>query len=335
MPPPRPLGRAGPAGYLGTADAVFQNLVHRPVRDSDVVAVFSADHIYRMDVRPFVQHHLEQGADVSIAVIPVPVRESSHFGVVETDASGRTVALHEKPNDPLPMPGRPSHALASMGNYLFRAAALKQALQACCACGRFDFGNDVLPYLMQRAHVVAYDFESHAVPGLRAGEEPSYWRDVGTLDAYFRAQLDTLGPSPRIALDNVLWPLAPQHSVLPSAQVWRGESRNSRLGAGALIDQACVDQTLVGENVRVLADAQLSRCVLFDGVTIGPAAQLRKVIVAEGNAVPAAERIGYDESEDRERFAVSAGGVVVVPPHHFRTDAREPHIVEMRWQSIV
>ena len=332
MPPDRPEGRSGHPGYLGTADAVYQNLARVPVHNGDLVAVFGADHVYRMDLRQFVRQHLELRADVSVAALPVPVAEAREFGVVETDASGRAVAFHEKPRIPVPMRGRPSHALASMGNYLFSAGVLREALADCCGSGRFDFGNDVLPYLLQRCRIQAYDFQSNTVPGLGLCEEPSYWRDVGTLDAYFQAQMDTLGPTPRFALENVHWPLTNQRIDHPSALVMCGEARHSRLGAGAVVDHALLDQAVVGPGARVLAGARLVRCVLFDAVTVGPGARLHNVIVAEGNAVPAGERIGYDALEDRERFTVSPGGVVIVPPNHFRPGRRMRRIAELSAQ---
>jgi len=316
-PPERPVGRLGPAGYRGTADAVFQNLSRAPWGDDDLVAVFGADHVYRMDLRRMVRHHLAHKADVSVAALPVPLAEASGFGVVETDARGRAIAFHEKPQLPVGMPGRPTHALASMGNYLFRAPVLRAALSECCAAGAYDFGHHVLPLLLRRCHVQAYDFRSHAVAAAGDGEEPGYWRDVGTLDAYFEAQMDILGPSPRFALDNPRWPLAPRDADPQPALVMGGDTRCSRLGSGAVIDRASLDHAVVGAGARVLVDAQLSRCVLFDGVTVGSGARLRNVIVAEGNAVPANARIGYDIERDRERFPVSNGGIVVVPPGHF------------------
>jgi glucose-1-phosphate adenylyltransferase len=317
MPPEQPVGRSGRAGYLGTADAVFQNLAGASLRDDDLVAVFGADHVYRMDLRQMVRQHLEHGADVSVAALPVPLSDAREFGVVEIDAGGRVEAFHEKPRLPAPMPGRPSHALVSMGNYLFNAGVLREALQTCCGAGRYDFGHDVLPYLAQRCQVRAYDFQTNTVPGLGLWEEPAYWRDVGTLDAYFRAQMDTLGPAPRFALDNPQWPLSPTRTDHPPALVMRGETRYSRLGSRSVVDHALLDHAVIGARAQVHAGARLARCVLFESVVVGSGARLHNVVVAEGNTVPSGERIGFDAFEDRERFTVSADGVVVVPPNHF------------------
>jgi glucose-1-phosphate adenylyltransferase len=333
MPPPRPEGRSGAAGYLGTADAVYQNLLHAPVGDDDLVAVFGADHVYRLDLRQMIQEHCERRADVSVAALPVPIAAASEFGVLETDGDGRVLALHEKPSVAIPMPGRPLHALVSMGNYLFSAAVLKTALAECCGSGRFDFGHDVLPHLLRRCHVHAYDFQHNVIPGLSACEERAYWRDVGTLDAYFSAQMDTLGPTPRFALDNAHWPLAPRRADAPTTRVLGSEIRFSQVGPGARIERAVLDRSVVAAGARVLRGARLLRSVVFEGVTVGTDARLYNVIVAEGNSIPAGERIGYDLSEDRGRFPVTPGGIVVVPPHHFRPEpAPRPMRVELAAQ---
>jgi len=204
---------------------------------------------------------------------------------------------------------------------------LRAVLSECCAVGEFDFGHHVLPRLLRRCHVEAYDFRGHAVPA-GDGEEPGYWRDVGTLDAYFQAQMDILGPHPRFMLDHAHWPLAPRDAEPQPALVMGGDTRRTRLGSGAVIDRASLDGTVVGIGARVAVDAQLSRCVLLDGVTVGRGAGLRNVIVAEGNAIPANTHIGYDIERDRQRFPVSSGGIVVVPPGHFRGDRAAARLAE-------
>lgn len=323
-PPPRAVGRLGPAGYLGTADAVFQNLARADWREGDLVAVFGADHVYRMDLRPMVQRHLETGAEVSIAALPVPLAEAGGFGILETDADGRAIAFHEKPEAPPPMQGSSTHALASMGNYLFSAPLLRAALQESCTAGAYDFGHHVLPRLLRRCRIQAYDFGSRAAVAPRDGEENGYWRDVGTLDAYFQAQMDTLGAAPRFVPDHPQWPLSPaQAPRQPALLMVGGEVHDSRLGSGAVLDRACVDRTVVGAGARVGVDAQLAHCVLFDGVSVNRGARLRRVIVSQGNTIPANEHIGYDLARDRARFPVSEGGIVVVPPGYFRAERGE------------
>lgn len=319
-PPQRPVGRGGPAGFLGTADSVYQCLARAELRDEDLVAVFGADHVYRMDLRQMVAHHVARNADATVAVLPVPLAEARGFGIVGTDSRGRAIAFQEKPSVPMAMPGQPSHALVSTGNYVFHAGVLREALTVCCADGRFDFGHDVLPYLLPRCHIQTYDFRRNRVPGLAEGEEPCYWRDVGTLDSYFQAQMDTLGARPPLALDNPLWPLAPPLARPQPALVIRGETRYSRLGSGAVVDRALLDHAVIGPRVKVLPGTRLERCVLLEGVTVGEGTRLYNVIVCPDNVVPAGERIGLDARQDRARFPLSPDGVVVVPAGHFRAD---------------
>lgn len=303
--------------YRGTADAVYQNLHLIEQQGADLVAVFGADHIYRMDVRQMVAFHLDNDADVSISALPVGLEQARDFGVLEVDRAGRISAFHEKPREPRPAPDRPGHALASMGNYIFKASVLRQALCEAHAAGETDFGHHVLPRLSQCGKVFAYDFATNVVPGIAAHEEAAYWRDVGTIDAYFEAHMDTLGSSPRFQPDNPAWPMGMGRPSPRPALVVGGQSRASRFGRGARIGNACLDHAVVGCHARVESDATLERCILFDGTSVGRAAKLRNVIVDEGNAVPAGEVIGYDPVQDRRRFPVSDAGVVVVPRDHY------------------
>jgi glucose-1-phosphate adenylyltransferase len=322
--PPRP--GSGPAGYRGTADAVHQNLFRLDAHDDEPVLVFGADHVYRMDVRPMIEMHRDSRADVTVATLPVPLSAASSFGIVEIDACGRAIAFHEKPRNPRPMPGRHGQALASMGNYCFRAGLLREALAHCIADGQFDFGQHVLPLLLSTHRVMAYDFHAHAVPGLADDEEAGYWRDVGTLDAYFDAHLDTLGPSPRFRLDNPLWPLLPEHASHAVARANGSRLSHVQLGSGAVVERALLQQVVVGRGARVGAGAALERTLLLDGAVVGEGARLRKVIVDRDNVIPPGECIGFDAERDAARFPRSEAGVVVVPRGHFgppRMDARQ------------
>lgn len=201
------LPPVGSGGFQGTADAVYQSLFvlerHRP----DLVAVFAADQIYRMDVRQFVDFHTAAQADVSVAALPVPCSDADRFGVVVTANDRRVVAFQEKPRRPESMPGRSGYAYASMGNYLFNRDVLAVALQEAHQRGHTDFGHHLLPRLIRTHRVFAYDFTNNRVPGSRPYEDPAYWRDVGTIEALHAAQRDTMGPRPRLALDNPAWPV--------------------------------------------------------------------------------------------------------------------------------
>jgi glucose-1-phosphate adenylyltransferase len=313
--PPRP--GLGPRGYRGTADAVFQNLFRLDAADDDLVLVFGADHVYRMDVRQMIDFHRAHRADVSVATLPVPLAEAGGFGIFATDGDGRALAFQEKPTRPQPMPDRAGHALASMGNYVFTAGVLRRALARGCAASEFDFGQHVLPGLVASHRVMAYDFHDNRVPGLAADEEHGYWRDVGTLDAYFAAHLDTLGGSPRFRLDNPLWPLMPDRRSRAPARVSGSCLSRSRLGSGVVIEGALLDEAVLGRHACIGPDARLRQVLLMEGVVVGAGARLRRVIVDQDNVIPPGESIGRDLERDRLRFPVSPGGIVVVPRGHF------------------
>ncbi|MDX9740718.1 MAG: sugar phosphate nucleotidyltransferase [Gammaproteobacteria bacterium] len=203
-----PQLQEGRERFHGTADAVYQNLNLLAAHDADHIAVFGADHIYRMDVRQMLRFHRECEAEVTVAAIPVPIAEASRFGIVEADADGRIRAFHEKPQQGIPIVSDPEHAYASLGNYLFNASALEKALTESHWRGETDFGRHVLPRLVdQGSRVYAYDFIDNEVPGMGPLEERGYWRDVGSLDAYFEAHHDVLGLEPRFDAFDPAWPI--------------------------------------------------------------------------------------------------------------------------------
>lgn len=201
-----PQGNNG-ARFKGTADAVYQNLELIRSHQPDLVAVFAADHVYRMDVRQMVDFHVERNADVTVAAVPVSLEYASSFGIMVTDAAGRIREFQEKPQHPAPAPNDPTRAHASMGNYLFDRDVLVGLLEGAQRCGATDFGRDVMPRLPGCCRVLAYDFTSNQVPGIKPYEEPGYWRDVGTLDSLAAARSDVLGPRPRFDLWNRRWPI--------------------------------------------------------------------------------------------------------------------------------
>jgi len=303
--------------FQGTADAVWQNLHLMDEQRPDLVAVFGADHIYRMDVRQMVEWHVRQNADVTVATLPVPLDEASGFGVVDIDASHRITRFLEKPAQPPAMPGRADRALASMGNYIFSADVLRRELHRARELGLSDFGRDILPRLLESHRVVAYDFATNVVPGVHDFEERGYWRDVGTIDAYFEAHLDTLGATPRFGMTNPQWPIFASPDQTESAQIEGGDIRRSVIGSGCIVNYARLDHAMLRRSVIVEQDASLDYCIVMDRSTIGRGARLRKVIVDQDNAIPAHETIGFDAERDRQRFTVSEGGVVVVPRGYF------------------
>lgn len=304
-------------GFRGTADAVFQNIDRIEAARPDAVAVFSADHVYRMDVRQMLAFHRASDADATVATVPVPLHACHHFGIVQTDARGRVTGFTEKPRAALPFPGSSTHALASMGNYLFETPALLRALRAAHAAGGTDFGRHVLPAMVKTHRLAAYDFTANVVPGVGATEERAYWRDVGTLDAWFEAQFDAVGVHPRFRLTNPKWPIRTAADPAGSALVEGGAVRHSVLACGSMVEEASVERAILRGGVHVHPGARLEHCVVMEGACIGRGAQIRHAIIGEDNDVPCGERIGLDPARDRERFPLTASGIVAVPAGFF------------------
>jgi len=308
-----PQMRGGPEWFQGTADAVQQNInlihTHAPA----MVAVFGADHVYRMDICQMVDFHRASRAQVSVAALPVPRAHARAFGVIDADASGRIRGFLEKPADPPGMPGDPTRSYASMGNYLFDTDVLLRALREANERGEHDFGRHVLPRLVDSHPVYAYDFSSNRVPGLRDYEEAGYWRDVGTIDAYFEANLDVLGETPRFNLFNPEWTVRSSNYQGPTARILDGIIRNSSVGAGTLIRGGVVNSSILRREVVVAEDVELDQCIVMDHTMIGRGARLRRVIVDRFNIVPAGASIGYDRDADNARWFTTESGIVVLP----------------------
>jgi glucose-1-phosphate adenylyltransferase len=308
-----PQMREGPEWFQGTADAIYQNLNLIEQHNPDVVAVFGADHVYRMDIRQMLAFHRERRADVTVAALPVPVGQASAFGIIGTGDDGRIREFLEKPEHPPAMPGRPGHAYASMGNYLFGTRVLKAALEEARDLGETDFGRHVLPRLVSSHRLFAYDFNTNVVPGVNAYEETGYWRDVGTLDAYFAAHQDLLGAEPRFDALNPNWPIQSGSFVGPVARIIGGTIENSMIASGSRIEGALVRNSVLRYEVRIDPGAEVEDCVIMDDVHVKRGAKLRRVIVDRYNTIEAGERIGYDTDADARRYTVSPGGIVVVP----------------------
>jgi glucose-1-phosphate adenylyltransferase len=321
-----PQMQEGPNWFQGTADAVCQNLNLVLSHHSDMVLIFGADHVYRMDVGQMIDFHLQRAASVTIAAVPVPLERASDFGIVDVDAGGRVNSFAEKPERPRPMPQDPTRAFASMGNYLFNTCDLLHTLREGRRQRETDFGCEVLPRLLEDHRVFAYDFSHNELPGLKSYEESAYWRDVGTIDAFFEAHQDTLGGEPVVDLFNPDWPIFSSHYQGPVARIVSGEIDNCLFGAASLIHNARLRNTIVRREVVVEEGADLEDCVIMDYVRIGRGAHLRRTVVDRHNLVADGTSIGYDADLDRERFTVSPGGVVVVPkgrsPFHPRGSSR-------------
>ncbi len=324
-----PQMRTGLEWFQGTADAVFQNLNLIREHAPDLVLVFGADHIYRMDVRQMIQFHRDCQADATVAALPVPVEQATAFGIIDADANGRIHGFLEKPALPPPMPGRPSHAYASMGNYLFSADVLCEALNDCRAQGGTDFGKHVLPDLMSHRKLFAYDFSANVIPGVRPYEEQAYWRDVGTLDTYYQAHMDVLGLQPRFNVFNAHWPIFSSGYQGPVAKFVKAEMENSIVSAGCLINGAHVRDSILRREVVLEPGVEVDGCILMDGVVLRRGVRLQRCIVDRYNQIQAGDRIGHDLARDRARYPVSESGIVVVPEAQFieteRTSFREEY----------
>lgn len=312
-----PQMRHGPQWFQGTADAVYQNLHLMESFQPDLVAVFGADHVYRMDVRQMIDFHLERRADVSVATLPVPLERCGAFGIVDTDAHARVLRFDEKPARAVALSRRPGHALASMGNYLFSADVLAAELRRAHETGESDFGRDILPRMVKTHRVMAYDFHDNEIPGIQPYEEHGYWRDVGTIDAYFDAHFDTLGATPRFRMTNRQWPIYASADQAESAQIENGCIDRSMIGSGSIVVGARLDHAMLRRSVRVEEDALLEHCIVMERSVIGRGARVRRAIIDQDNVIPPGESIGWDLERDCRRFHVSDGGVVVVPRRYF------------------
>ncbi len=309
-----PQMRFGSGWYRGTADAVLQNLNLVDDFNADAVAIFGSDHIYRMDVNQMLAFHQEEGAEVTIAARPVPIEDASQFGVLAVDRSGRVIRFEEKPAAPAPMPDDPGRALVSMGNYLFSRQALVDALVADARRSTdHDFGRSIIPELVPGGRVFAYDFQRNEVPGVKPYEEAGYWRDVGTIDAYWEAHMDLLGESPRFDLDNRYWPIRSEHHPGPPARFIGAEVDNAQVGEASLVKRAVIRNSILGRSVWVNEGAVIEDSIVMDHTTVGKGARLRRAIIDRFNIIPADTEIGVDPAQDRRRFHVEPSGLVVVP----------------------
>ena len=311
--------RRGPHWFSGSADAIYQNMNILSDERPDYVIVFGADHIYRMDPEAMVEEHIESGAACTVAGIPVPIEEATAFGVIEADGDGTITAFREKPADPKPMPGDPTKAFASMGNYVFTASALREAvtIDAQDESSKHDMGGSIIPMMVEAGDARVYDFDRNEVPG-QTEREHGYWRDVGTLDSYFAANMDLISVDPIFDLYNSQWPIYTYQPPLPPAKfVWewpdrRGQAFESMVAAGVIVSGGTVSRSVLSPGVQVHSYSLVEDAVLMDGVDIGRRAVVRKAIIDKGVRVPEGAEIGVDLDYDSERFTVTDSGVVVI-----------------------
>ncbi len=314
--------RTGGDWYKGSADAIFQNLNLITDEQPRAVFVFGADHIYQMDVQQMLSFHRERRADCTVAVIPVPIEQGSEFGILHVAEDGEVKDFIEKPKNPPPMPGDPTRCLASMGNYIFETDTLVREVteDAKHEKSAHDFGKSILASLNQRARVYAYDFQKNEVPGLSAREQ-GYWRDVGTIDAYFEANMDLVAVEPIFNLYNNQWPIMTARTSLPPAKFVFSDPATNRVGRAqeSLVSEGCivsgghVQRSILSPRVRVNSWAEVYDSILMENVEIGRHCEIRRAIIDKNVTIPPNTKIGVDPEADRKRFPVTRSGIVVIP----------------------
>jgi len=311
-----PQFRASEKWYQGTADAVYQNIYTIERERPEYVVILCGDHIYKMDYSELLEFHVAAGADVTVSTIEFPRTEASHLGVLEIDRNQRIVGFEEKPSDPKPMPDNPNLVLASMGIYVFNTPVLIQALlEDAGQDTSHDFGRNIIPNLIGDKQVYAFNFKD------MNQKEAKYWRDVGTLDAYFEANMDLISVDPQFNLYDQEWPIRTHvRSYPPAKTIWAmehegrvGVALNSIISQGSIVSGGRVTNSILSPEVRVNSYSTVDECILMNGVDIGRHARLHRVIVDKHVHIPAGTRIGYDLEEDRRRFSVTDSGVVVIP----------------------
>lgn len=315
--------RTGSDWYRGTADAIYQNVFHITDEDPDYVCIFGGDHIYKMDVSQMLDYHKEKGADLSISAIPIPISEAHEFGIIEVDDDWRLINFVEKPKDkPKSIPGNPDMCLASMGNYIFNKNILLEALNRDEEIkeSSHDFGKNVIPMLLRDGKkIYIYNFNDNSFPGM-TDTERGYWRDVGSIDAYWQANMDLLAYDPELNLYSQDWPLRTFNYNYPPAKfIWEegervGMATNSMVSEGCVVSGGGLSRCVLSPKVKVNSYSQISESILMENVEIGRHSKIKKAIIDKNVIVPPNTRIGFNHEEDIKRgFHVSPNGVTVVP----------------------
>ncbi len=298
--------------YAATADAIYQNLFILQEQRPPWVFVLSGDHAYKMNYQLMLKQHLASGAQLTIACQPLPRQQCTDLGVVETDQSGHIIGFEEKPAEAKPMPTNPDHSLVSMGVYLWNTEELaRQVAQDATTDSSHDFGRDIVPGMVEQGSpIMAYQFTSSP------GGGPAYWRDIGTLDSYQQSNMDLLGLSPELDLYDEQWPIYSQRGQYPAAKIASSEAEASLeeclISPGCIISGARLRRSLLSPGVYVAQGAEVTESILMDNVSVGPDAQLHRVIVDEEVEIPAGYAVGLDRARDEKKFIVTDSGITVV-----------------------
>jgi glucose-1-phosphate adenylyltransferase len=308
--------RTSGSWYKGTADAIYQNL-HL---SAAVVAIFGADHIYKMNIGQMVNYHFRKKASATVAALPIASNKANQFGVIEVDNNWKMVSFQEKPEEPRTIPGYPNLSLISLGNYLFDRDVLIEELKIDASReSEHDFGKSILPSMCKQRDVYVYDFRENRIPESLKGEEPSYWRDIGTIEEYYEANMDLKNVDPAFNLYNSSWPVKTVSYGDPPAKFIfddkgrRGVAVDSIVSEGCIISGGIIKDSVLGRNVHIHSYSEVKNSVVFNGVEIGRGCRLNRVIIDKHNIIPPGITIGYDRVLDEKRFFVSESGIVVIP----------------------
>jgi len=313
--------RTGDSWYQGTADAIYQNINLIEDGNFDFIAVFGADHIYRMDLQQMIDFHIKKKADVTVSAIPVPIEDAKSFGVIEVQEKFRIIGFQEKPKRPKPIPGREKEAFASMGNYLFNKDFLIDILykDAKDKNSSHDFGKDILPKIFNTSRVYAYDFRRNRIPGI-SKKEIGYWRDVGTIKAFWEANMDLRSVKPDFNLYNKKWPIRTASYGTPPAKFVfnedgrRGQAIDSIIGEGSIISGGKVQESVIGREVLIDSGAEVKSSLIMDRVKVNKDCKIKMAIIDKDVEVPPSTEIGYNLKQDKKRFFVDKeSGIIVIP----------------------
>lgn len=314
--------RTGDSWYKGTADAIYQNINLIIDEDPEYVFVFGGDHIYKMDIRQMLDFHKSQKADVTVSAVPFPLEKSKEMGIIGVDYDSRVISFLEKPENPTPMPQNKTHALVSMGNYIFNKELLINILKDdhVVETSAHDFGKSIISSIIKQHRVFAYDFSQNIWPG-QEEKERGYWCDIGTLDAYWEANMDLCSITPRLNLYNQQWPIRAVSCNLPPAKFVFADSDHKRIGhaTDSLISEGCiisggsVTRSVLSPRVRINSYAKVEDSILMEGVNIGRHCNIKKAIIDKNITIPQGTTIGYDLDHDKKLYKVTTSGIVVIP----------------------
>jgi glucose-1-phosphate adenylyltransferase len=319
--------RTGESWYQGTADAIYQNINLIEGHGYDLVAVFGADHIYRMDIRQMVNSHIENNASMTVSALPVSIEEARSFGVIQVDSDQRIIGFQEKPEQPRSIPGRSNEAYASMGNYIFNTDFMLDALyeDAADENSSHDFGKDILPRVYTEERVFAYDFRSNQIPG-SSSQEVGAWRDVGTIKAFWEANMDLRNVNPMFNLYNGKWPIKTTMYEGPPAKFVfnedgrRGQAVNSIVAEGSIISGGIVQDSVIGRDVLIDSGAAVINSLIMDRVKVGKNCKINMAIIDKDVNIPEGVSIGYNLEEDKKRFFVDEESNIIVISKGYKFD---------------